>query len=178
MIDLRNKCVLVRTHEEYEKILKEAKKQGAKWSCGDVVIPFDSVVLPDVLKFYNDKTMILQEMPLVEADTLLGTKELTARELIKYIENFNNCSAYNCDTCVMNHKNTKCKKLLCRLGNWAGNEDELISIAKSGRITIRSKNIEVAEYIQDFIDNPDIEVTDDFIECLQFAADKLKEQEK
>jgi hypothetical protein len=28
MIDLTNKCVLVRTHEEYENILKAAKKQG------------------------------------------------------------------------------------------------------------------------------------------------------
>lgn len=178
MIDLRNKCVLVRTQEEYGKLLKEAEKQGFKWNCGDSVIPFDSVMLPDVLKFYNDKTMILQEMPLVKADTLLGTKELTAREFIKYMERLDNCSADDCNTCVMNGKNTKCKKLLCRIGNWVGNEDELISIAKSGRITIRSKSIEVAEFIQDFIDNPDIEVTDDFIECLRFAADKLKEQEK
>ena len=31
MIDLRNTCILVRTKEENEMILKEAKKQGFKW---------------------------------------------------------------------------------------------------------------------------------------------------
>ena len=32
MIDLRNTCVLVRTKEENEMILKEAEKQGFNWS--------------------------------------------------------------------------------------------------------------------------------------------------
>ena len=30
MINLENKCVLVRTVEEYEKIMEEAEKQGFK----------------------------------------------------------------------------------------------------------------------------------------------------
>lgn len=31
MIDLRNKCILVRTPEENEMLLKEAEKQGFHW---------------------------------------------------------------------------------------------------------------------------------------------------
>lgn len=31
MIDLEKKCVLVRTHEEYENVLKVAKEQGYRW---------------------------------------------------------------------------------------------------------------------------------------------------
>ena len=31
MIDLANKCVLVRTQKEYESVLKEARRQGYKW---------------------------------------------------------------------------------------------------------------------------------------------------
>ena len=32
MINLKNTCVLVRTKEENEKLLKEAEKQGFNWS--------------------------------------------------------------------------------------------------------------------------------------------------
>ena len=31
MIDLRNTCILVRTEEENEMLLKEAEKQGFHW---------------------------------------------------------------------------------------------------------------------------------------------------
>ncbi len=34
MINLANKCVLIRTHEEYENILKAAKRQGYRWYGG------------------------------------------------------------------------------------------------------------------------------------------------
>lgn len=59
MIDLVNKCVLVRTHEEYENILKVAKKQGYKWYGGKETYPypFEEQQIPDILKFYSDKKL-------------------------------------------------------------------------------------------------------------------------
>jgi hypothetical protein len=57
MIDLTNKCVLVRTHAEYENILKAAKKQGYRWYGGKEAYPypFEKQQIPDILKFYSDK---------------------------------------------------------------------------------------------------------------------------
>ena len=59
MIDLANKCVLVITHEEYENILKEAKKQGYRWYGGKEVYPypFEEQQIPDILKFYSNKEL-------------------------------------------------------------------------------------------------------------------------
>lgn len=57
MIDLANKCVLIRTHAEYENILKAAKKQGYRWYGGKEAYPypFEKQQIPDILKFYSDK---------------------------------------------------------------------------------------------------------------------------
>lgn len=59
MIDLANKCVLVITHEEYENILKAAKKQGYRWYGGKEVYPypFEEQQIPDILKFYSNKEL-------------------------------------------------------------------------------------------------------------------------
>lgn len=60
MIDLTNKCVLVRTHEEYENILKAAKKQGYRWYGGKETYPypFEKQQIPDILKFYSNKELV------------------------------------------------------------------------------------------------------------------------
>jgi hypothetical protein len=59
MIDLANKCVLIRTHEEYENILKVAKKQGYRWYGGKETYPypFKGQQIPDILKFYSNKEL-------------------------------------------------------------------------------------------------------------------------
>ena len=59
MIDLTNKCVLIITHEEYENILKVAKKQGYRWYGGKEVYPylFEKQQIPDILKFYSNKEL-------------------------------------------------------------------------------------------------------------------------
>lgn len=59
MIDLANKCVLIRTHEEYENILKAAKKQGYRWYGGKEAYPypFEEQQIPDILKFYGNKEL-------------------------------------------------------------------------------------------------------------------------
>lgn len=59
MIDLANKCVLVRTQEEYESVLKEARRQGYRWYGGKEAYPypFKERQIPDILKFYCNKEM-------------------------------------------------------------------------------------------------------------------------
>ena len=59
MIDLVKKCVLVRTHEEYENILKVAKRQGYIWYGGKETYPypFKEQQIPDILKFYSNKEL-------------------------------------------------------------------------------------------------------------------------
>lgn len=59
MIDLTNKCVLIRTHEEYENILKAAKRQGYRWYGGKEAYPypFEEQQIPDILKFYSNKEL-------------------------------------------------------------------------------------------------------------------------
>lgn len=57
-MNLANKCVLIRTQEEYESVLKEARKQGYRWYGGKEAYPFEDQYLPDILKFYNDKYMV------------------------------------------------------------------------------------------------------------------------
>lgn len=66
MIDLTNKCVLVRTHEEYKSILKAARKQGYRWpGCrwfGKKEVypyPFEEQQVPDILKFYSNKELTI-----------------------------------------------------------------------------------------------------------------------
>ena len=80
MIDLTNKCVLVRTHEEYENILKVAKKQGYRWYGGKEVYPypFEKQQIPDILKFYSNKELtrnasLAPGYELVEASDVIET---------------------------------------------------------------------------------------------------------
>lgn len=97
MIDLANKCVLVRTHEEYKNILKIAKEQGYRWYGGKEVYPypFEEQQIPDILKFYSNKEIarnasLMPGYELVEAsDVTECEKKLKdaislVRTLIKY----------------------------------------------------------------------------------------------
>ena len=56
MSNLANKCVLVRTQEEYENVLKVAKRQGYRWYGGREAYPypFEERQIPDILKFYKE----------------------------------------------------------------------------------------------------------------------------
>lgn len=59
MINLANKYVLVRTHEEYENVLKVAKKQGYRWYGVKEAYPypFEEQRIPDILKFCSNKEL-------------------------------------------------------------------------------------------------------------------------
>ena len=49
MIDLTNTCVLVRTKEENEILLKEAEKQEFHWYKKDHCEPLQTQYFPDIL---------------------------------------------------------------------------------------------------------------------------------
>ena len=89
MIDLRNTCVLVRTKEENEMLLKEAEKQEFHWYRKDHCEPLQTQYFPDILKFYEyDITYaasVRSDFAFYEASELLGTKEMTVREFIERI---------------------------------------------------------------------------------------------
>lgn len=80
MINLANKCILVRTHEEYENILKAAKKQGYRWYGGKEAYPypFEEQQIPDILKFYSNKELTRN------ASLTLGYELVEASDVIEY----------------------------------------------------------------------------------------------
>lgn len=94
MIDLVKKCVLVRTHEEYENILKVAKRQGYRWYGGKETYPypFKEQQIPDILKFYSNKELtrnanIAPGYELVEAsDVIENEKKL--KDAISLVRTF------------------------------------------------------------------------------------------
>ena len=99
MIDLAKKCVLVRTHEEYENVLKVAKKQGYRWpGCrwlGEKEVypyPFEEQQIPDILKFYSNKQLtknasIARGYELVEASDIVKDEE-NLKDAIRLVRTF------------------------------------------------------------------------------------------
>lgn len=178
MINLTGKSVFVKTQEEYLSVLKMAKLQGFTWArenhLNSIVIPF-----PNILNFYDSKivTYSYVEKTLYEASELLGTKEMSAREFIEWYINMNSlCGDRICAECVLSRKNTKGNRSLCNTCDWKDNVDELIEIAKSGRITVLSPEEKAINTIEKFIENPDrAALNDEFVESLKLAVEKLKE---
>ncbi|SCH68144.1 Uncharacterised protein [uncultured Ruminococcus sp.] len=86
MIDLANKCVLIRTHEEYESILKVAKKQGYRWYGGKETYPypFEKQQIPDILKFYSNKELTKN------ASLAPGYELVEASDVIEYEKKLKN----------------------------------------------------------------------------------------
>lgn len=177
MIDLRNTCILVRTKEENEMLLKEAEKQEFHWYRKDHCEPLQTQYFPDILKFYEDKDVAREahigpDSTFYEASELLGTKEMTAREFAERIADVSNCCERECIGCVLNKRNNKCNNYLCDTRNWGNNIDKLLEIVKTG-IQSRSKAIDIFEK---FIENPDrAALNDEFVESLKLAVEKLKE---
>lgn len=182
MIDLRNTCVLVKTPEENEKLLKEAEKQGFHWTNREGCEPLREQPFPDVLKFYKDKSIaaicnISSEYTFYEASELLGIKEMTAREFIENYVDMRNCKKVgSCSKCVLWSGNTKFKYNLCDIRQWEDNIDELLEIVALGKTTVLSSEEKAVEDIEKFIENPDrAALNDEFVESLKLAVEKLKE---
>ena len=152
MINLKNTCVLVRTKEENDKLLKEAEKQGFHWFGYSNCNPFYEQYFPDILKFCEEdytvhSANISSIFTSYEASELLGTKEMTAREFAEWIANiYSSCGNRKCSECVLSKNNTKC-------------EEKAI------------KNIEKLIQIPDH----EIKITDEIKESLKLAVEKLKE---
>lgn len=182
MIDLTNTCVLVRTKEENEKLLKEAEEQGFHWLGRSSCRPLKVQHFPDILKFYDNNDVgygscLSLNFTFYEASELLNTKEMTAREFVEWYANVDFlCGRRNCDECVLSRKNTKCGNQLCCANNWKNNIDELLEIAKSGRITVLTPEEKAIDTIENFIENPDYStLNDDFVDALKLAVEKMKE---
>lgn len=183
MINLKNTCILVRTEEENETLLKEAEKQGFHWYSKGNCKPLPGQHFPDILKFCNNKDVAhsmrigVEDSTFYEASELLGGKEMTAREFIEWYVNVNSlCSDHTCAECLLSGKYTKCNSSLCNSCNWKGNVDELLEIAKSGRITVPTPEEKAISALENFIENPDrTALNDEFVESLKLAVEKLKE---
>lgn len=181
MIDLRDTCVLVRTKEENEKLLKEAEEQGFHWHSKDDCKPLSGQHFPDILKFYNEKDVVhsarigTERDIFHEASDLLGTKEMTVREFAEWIADACNCTGRSCQECVLDARNTKCNKDLCNIRNLVNNIDEILEIVKSGKFTVCTPEEKVIENIEKLIKIPDHEITEEIKESLKLAVEKLKE---
>lgn len=182
MIDLKNTCVLVKTKEENEMLLKEAEKQGFHWYLKGGCKPLLEQCFPDVLRFYNDKDIVYDvcinpNFTFYEASELLNTKEITARKFIEWYSDITKCCERECIECVLNQRNTKCHKFLCNISNWENNTDELFEIANSGRFTAPTIEEKAIDTIGKFIENPDrAVVNDEFVESLKLVIEKLNEE--
>ena len=181
MIDLRNICVLVRTPEENEKLLKEAEKQGFYWYMRHDCKPLQKQHFPDILKFYKEKYItcvrcIDSGCTLYETSELLGMKEMTAREFIERIADIGNCDEHKCSECTLSYTNTKRNESLCVVRYWKNNIDEILEIAASGRTTVLSPEEKAISTLEKFIKNPDCTAVNyEFVDALKLAVEKLKE---
>lgn len=182
MIDLRNTCILVRTKEENEMLLKEAEKQGFHWYKEDHCEPLPGQHFPDILKFYNDKDVAYSARigaevnAFYEAPEILGTKEMSVREFAEWYADVSDCCRRKCTECILCQTNTKCNENLCNPHNWENNIDEFLEIAKAGKVTIFTPEEKAIDTIEKFIENPDrVVVNDEFVESLKLAVEKLKE---
>ena len=182
MINLKNTCILVRTEEENETLLKEAEKQGFHWYSKGNCKPLPGQHFPDILKLCNNKDVAhsmrieAEDSTFYEASELLGEKEMTAREFAEWIADVSDCCGRNCAECVLTTANTKCNRSLCVTRNWKGNIDELLEIVKSGRITVPTPEEKAISALENFIENPDrTALNDEFVESLKLAVEKLKE---
>ena len=166
MIVLGNRTILIRNHEEYEKILEELEEQGYRWNwrgdleCLQAEFPFALIVERE------DKTVDVHDInpygyKVCEASDLLREKEMTAREFVEWMSKAVQCDGRDCKECVLSRKNTEGGFYCCTIKGWAGNEDEVLELAKAGRITIDKKakeELSIKEYLNALIKDNKIHV--------------------
>lgn len=184
MINLENTCVLVRTKEENEKLLKEAEEQGFHWIGRSSCRPLKVQHFPDILKFYDNNDVcygscLSLNFTFYEASELLNTKEMTAREFVEWYSKLDSlCNKLKCQECVLYMGNTKCRSSLCNISDWKENIDKILEIAKSGNFTVPTPEEKAIEDIKKLIQIPYYEITDEIKESLNLAIEKLKEKKE
>lgn len=184
MIDLRNKKIVVRSKKECDDLLEYAREQGFRWVNGSELYSEKMFcAYPCSIKFCNNLTASYQGLS--DATIYLFSwfelknnhVDLTAGEFIDFIVNVKEkCSDGGCSNCVIDESNTRCRENLCLISNWDGHKDELIAIAKNGKVDIKANSKEVARAIQNYIDRKDrMPLPEDIMGYLKLAVDKLKE---
>lgn len=182
MIDLGNRTILIRNHEEYEKILEKLKEQGYRWNwrgdleCLQAEFPFALIVEGE------DKTVDVHDInpygyKVCEASDLLREKEMTAREFVEWMSKAVQCDGRDCKDCVFSYRNTEGGFSCCEIKDWTGNEDEILEIAKIGRITIDKKakeELSMKESLDALVQDKS---NDEISRCITYLTEKMKEKE-
>lgn len=183
MIDLGDKLITLRSQQEFEEILKEGREQGYRWIGSKCLKPIQVEFPYMLITDKEDKTMTLH--PVVsscrtncEASDLLREKEMTAREFVEWAcKCFKGCNTRSCQSCVLSCFNTKFGHEFCSLGYWPGNEDELLELAKAGRITIDKKakeELNMKESLNALIKDKS---NDEILRCVKYLIERMKEEE-
>ena len=190
MINFRGKTIIIRTDEEYEKILKEGRKQGFTWKYGNdlhkanIHMPFTLIFKIEKKVIWGNYISVEISEDTYEASYIINEDKenahLSAFELIKFMNKFH-CET-DCKLCSLSRENTKCKKDLCNFDNWiVNNAKELIEIAKRGETTVKkkSKHEEAIDTLNDYIDSASNAPSEtDFYKALKLAVEALKEVNK
>ena len=181
MIDLGNRTILIRNHEEYEKILEECRKQGYRWLEREDLDPIQFGI-PCTFEIDGKNTIVVhninpREYEFCEASDILGEKEMAAREFVEWMSKAVQCDGRDCKECVLSRKNTEGGFYCCTIKGWAGNEDEVLELAKAGRITIDKKakeELSMKESLNALIKDKS---NDEILRCVKYLAEKMKEKE-
>ncbi len=199
MFDLEGKNIKLNNAKELNILFEYADEQGWRWlnSGTRLSTPFGMRIrYPFVICFWKYKkttwdyvenvkdglTDFKDIEPYIKSNKESTTeKEMTAREFIKWFTGvaLHYCNNNGmCSYCKLNNCNTKCKETLCDTCNWEENIDELLEIAKQDNLSISSEE-KAVNNIEKLIKNPNrTNISDDLIESLKLAVEKLKGEMK
>lgn len=181
MIDLGNRTILLRNRREYERILEKLKEQGYRWLGREDLDPIQFGI-PCTLETDGKNTIIVHsinphEYEFCEASDLLDDNEMTAREFVEWMSKAGQCDGRDCNDCVFSYRNTEGGFSCCDIKDWTGNEDEVLELAKAGRITIYKKakeELSMKESLNALIKDKS---NDEIFRCITYLTEKMKEKE-
>ena len=87
------------------------------------------------------------------------------------------CDGRDCNDCVFSYRNTEGGFSCCDIKDWTGNEDEVLELAKAGRITIYKKakeELSMKESLNALIKDKS---NDEIFRCITYLTEKMKEKE-
>lgn len=182
MKEFINKNIIVRNIEEYDQIIRCINDISVIHFLNYDTINTSKYVygeFPMILHYDAVKNELTKQEDVVEASEILGTKEPTAREFIKWFEQFYDKYDCECSRCVLSLENENL--CLCDPVTWKGNEDKLIELAKAGETTTKPKSEKMVEKLEEYIMSMNKEDLskheEDFIDAVCYAIDKLKEMD-
>ena len=87
------------------------------------------------------------------------------------------CDGRDCKDCVFSYRNTKGRFSFCDIKDWTGNEDEILEIAKTGKIIIDKKakeELSMKESLDALVKDKS---NDEIFRCITYLTEKMKEKE-